>query len=513
MIGRFLNYFRTVATAQLLLQQLVSAVVGGGLVWMYARSNPTNGAGEVILAVVAIVFIEVITTPLIVSKLIKPVSTITQAIQHVSSESGDMPPPQVNDRRSEKSGLKALVQAVYQLAVKDPLLSKRLDKMNAQQSIALPLLTRLPVAVMVFNHEDRLIFGNELSRSLFPALKDGNYTFDSLHLLFPLTAKLTDWVNNCRRDKIQEIRIWQRIGDKEPGQAGRRIFDVVALYMKNEQHGLETTLVVIDRTAEYAASDESMDFIALAAHELRGPITVIRGYLDVLANELSSKLEPDQRQLIERLDVSASQLAGYINNILNVARFDHNHLFLHLQEEDWGQLLRGYLPDLELRAHAHHRTLTLKVPADLPKVAADISSMQEVITNLVDNAIKYSREGGEIVISAYTDGDFIETTVQDFGIGIPQSVVSQLFKKFYRSHRSSSTITGTGLGLYLCKAIVESHGGSIWVRSEEGEGATFGVRLPTYASVAKRMQSEDNSNKDVIRGSHGWIKNHTYYRG
>jgi signal transduction histidine kinase len=135
------------------------------------------------------------------------------------------------------------------------------------------------------------------------------------------------------------------------------------------------------------------------------------------------------------------------------------------------------------------------------------------VTNLIDNAIKYSHDGGEIIVSARLDGDFVETTVQDFGIGIPESVTGRLFTKFYRSHRSRQAVTGTGLGLYLCKAILESHGGSIWVRSAEGQGSIFGFRLPTYASVAAQIQKGDNSNEEmIIRGSHGWIKNHSYYR-
>ena len=104
----------------------------------------------------------------------------------------------------------------------------------------------------------------------------------------------------------------------------------------------------------------------------------------------------------------------------------------------------------------------------------------------------------------------IETTVSDKGVGISDTIISHIFDKFYRAHQSKNSIGGTGLGLFLCRAIIDAHGGTIWVKSKEGEGSTFGFSLPIYASVAEQLQNEDNSG--IIRGAHGWIKNHSLYR-
>jgi signal transduction histidine kinase len=139
--------------------------------------------------------------------------------------------------------------------------------------------------------------------------------------------------------------------------------------------------------------------------------------------------------------------------------------------------------------------------------------MSEVFGNLIDNAIKYSREGGAVNVSARVYGDFVEVSVQDNGIGMPENVVSQLFQKFYRSHRSRETVAGTGIGLYISKAIVESHGGTISVRSEDGKGSTFTVLLPIYATVADKLKAGDNSNEGMINEGKGWINNHSMFRG
>ncbi len=217
-------------------------------------------------------------------------------------------------------------------------------------------------------------------------------------------------------------------------------------------------VVTIDRTSLYKPEHESIDFMAIAAHELRGPVTVIRGYLDVLNNEIGKSLNSDQQQLLERITVSSNRLNSYINNVLNASRSDKKLLKLHLREERLQDVLSYVKEELISLAKVQNRLLVMNIPSDLPTVAVDKNSVSEVINNLVDNAIKYSREGGQVVVKASVKGDFVELTVLDYGIGIPRSVVGNLFTKFYRSHRSKQSVSGTGLGLYLSKNIIESRG-------------------------------------------------------
>src|SRR5690606_11445053 len=157
--------------------------------------------------------------------------------------------------------------------------------------------------------------------------------------------------------------------------------------------------------------------------------------------------------------------------------------------------------------------LSVNFPEDLPTVAADATGVSEVLANLIDNAIKYSHEGGVVNVSAAASSEFVTVTVEDNGIGMPDQVVSNLFHKFYRSHRSRETVAGTGIGLYICKFIVESHGGTISVRSTEGQGSIFTFSLPIYATVADKLKANNNSNEGLVAKGEGWIKNHAMYRG
>jgi signal transduction histidine kinase len=144
-------------------------------------------------------------------------------------------------------------------------------------------------------------------------------------------------------------------------------------------------------------------------------------------------------------------------------------------------------------------------------VGADRLSIREVISNLIDNAIKYTGDSKVIEInSALNANGFVETTVKDYGLGINNSIMSNLFTKFYRDHRNRAQIGGTGLGLFLSKAIIDAHGGSIWVRSKENEGSTFGFTLVPYARMSEDLKK--SGNQELVRSAHGWIKNHSLYR-
>ena len=151
------------------------------------------------------------------------------------------------------------------------------------------------------------------------------------------------------------------------------------------------------------------------------------------------------------------------------------------------------------------------IEPNLPTVGVDRLSIYEVMNNLIDNAIKYSADSKNIKVDAHMSKEgYVETTIQDFGVGISPSIMPNLFTKFYRDHRNRSQIGGNGLGLYLCKAIINAHGGNIWVRSKIGQGSTFGFSVQPYAQLAAEIKNSDN--KEIVRGAHGWIKNHSLYR-
>jgi signal transduction histidine kinase len=337
----------------------------------------------------------------------------------------------------------------------------------------------------------------------------GKPLYDSLNLSFQSDETFQTWFEKQKDSSVTAYRSWNRVRHVIDDDNAKQ-FDLVASFSSGNQSGTESMIALFDKTENYKNDDQDVSFVALAVHELRTPLTIMRGYIEVFEDELGPTLSPELTEFMHKMHASAQQLAAFVSNILNIARVEENQLSLKLRSENWAEIIEKAVEDLELRARVHGKHIELKIEENLPPVAVDRISVHEVINNLVDNAIKYSGNADTIAITSRLNQDgLIETSVQDFGMGIPESVMAQLFQKFHRSHKSNVQVGGTGLGLYLCKALVTAHGGNIWVRSKEGEGSIFSFTLLPYDKIsAEQVQGEDG----IIRGAHGWIKNHSLYR-
>jgi signal transduction histidine kinase len=447
--------------------------------------------------------------------LTEPLKQLVAAIASSVGEHSTVPPPNPNIKRYRTNGIQPLLRAVYASGTAAAPSSEAAAQ-NSSEAVPAAIKAALDfdavfnqghTGVVVFDQDHHVLYHN--AAAPIKVQEDGS---SSLDLLFYTEQSFDSWLEACEKKKIRANQTWKRIADKPPGEEDRRIFDVVASYQKESI--ASTVLLFVDRTGDYEPEDDALNFISFAAHELRGPITVIRGYLDTLMDEMDGDLKGDQRELFERLVVSANRLSSFINNILNTSKYDRRHFNVRLIETTVNDVYKVVADDMELRARSQHRLLSVSLPPELPTIAADPGSLSEVFANLIDNAIKYSNEGGSVEVSAEVHGTMVEVQVADHGIGMPANVVSNLFHKFYRSHRSRETVAGTGIGLYISKAIMETHGGSMAARSIEGMGSTFTFGIPTYASVADKLKL-DNSSQQMIthNNSGGWIRNHGAIKG
>lgn len=445
------------------------------------------------------------------NSLNEPLRVLWQAILHVSAEQTSLPAPNLETVKLGRELVAGLAMQVYQLASRHSNPPKTGDPKARVENFA----ENVPLPLIVADKNEIILFANKaaLEYLKLPAVEViGKGMYPLLDLSFPSEETLEAWVINSRQNKALATRSWERVRLKLPEQNNFLQFDLAASYSKDNPGGFETILVLFDHTNRYGQDDQAASYVALAVHELRTPLTTLRGYIEVFEDELGSQLNPEMTDFMHKMKVSSQQLSTFVNNILNVARIDENQMVLQLSEAPWDQVLSAALEDMKLRAQVHDKTIEAVIPPGLPTVAIDRVSIYEVISNLVDNAIKYSGPGPKkiIVSTALKSDGLIETTVQDSGVGVTESAMPHLFDKFYRNHRTRTQIGGTGLGLYLSKAIVSAHGGNIWVRSKEGEGSTFGFTLQPYATLAQEVK--DNNNKEIARGSHGWIKNHSLLR-
>lgn len=483
----------------IIMQLIVTVIVGVVLV---ISGNFTTSDLLLWLTLVAVYATTLGVNILLIIIVTEPTKTLMDAVTHISGEPTTTTPPNPNAKRYEHNGFKETLQQIYELSIQ----TETPTSPDTNTAIVKTALENTSTGFVILDKDHRVVFHNQHA-----PVGVGQNNEPALELIFSNEQNLNDWLHDCELHAVHAEKTWTRIANRLPGEDDRRMFDLIASYQKGSV--AETVLTLVDRTGQYMPEEEDLDFIAFAAHELRGPITVIRGYLDVLGDELENTLAADQKELLKRLVVSANRLSSYVNNILNASRFDRRHLKVHMKEQTVAGIYSLIQNDMQLRASSQNRILMTNIPTNLPTVAADAGSISEVLGNLIDNAIKYSNDGGAINVTAALVGDFVEISVQDNGIGMPGAVVSSLFHKFYRSHRSRETVAGTGIGLYIVKAFVESNGGTVSVRSAEGQGSIFSFTLPVYATVAEKLKSSDNSNENLIEHGNGWISNHAMYRG
>lgn len=246
---------------------------------------------------------------------------------------------------------------------------------------------------------------------------------------------------------------------------------------------LGTVTVFHDITSFKELDEMKNDFVRMVSHELRSPISAIKLQHVVILDGLAGELTDKQRELISRAQVKLQGLLELINDLLDVAKMEAGFRHFEQVPVQLSEILTEIVEFLEAKAEVQRVKLKLKADPDLPAILADRRGMEEVFTNLISNAINYSPDGGDVTISAQSQGDFLEVRVGDRGIGIEPEEITKIFDKFYRvKSPETRQVIGTGLGLPIVKSVIEAHRGSIEVESQVGIGSTFRVLLPTVAA-------------------------------
>lgn len=505
-LSRNINY-------RLIFGFLIIMAIGSATAWILIEYADVDEKYAYVIAVSINIFLIIFFAKIMSRYFLEPIRALSQAIIHVSPNQRGAPAPNLDTLRIGRELVTNLALQVYELASSTPTLPMATGKeeQNRQAQIA---LDGLPIPIFMCNNTQTIQYINPVAAQYLGKEQQdiiGKNIYSVLDFSFSDEETLDTWLASSRKNNVTAIKQWDRVRLNIDSVQKRKQCDVAAYYNKNNPNNIEMVIALFDKTKFYMQDDDAISFIALAVHELRTPLTILQGYIEVFDEEVSGSLSKEMRNYMHKMQASAQQLASFVKNILNVARIEENQLFLQLREEDWAHVLSDILDDIELRASVYGKKITCNVDPNLPKVAIDRISIYEVMNNLIENAIKYSGKNPNITIKTLQREDgMIETTVQDFGIGIPSSTIGNLFEKFYRNHRSRAQYGGTGLGLYLSKSIVTAHGGQIWVHSEEGKGSTFGFTIQPYQQLAKSHDTQDN--KDIVRTAHGWIKNHSFYR-
>ena len=243
--------------------------------------------------------------------------------------------------------------------------------------------------------------------------------------------------------------------------------------------------------AELQKLDEAKDeFISMASHQLRTPLTSIKGYISMIMEGDVGKVSKDQAHLLEEAFISSERMVRLIGDFLNVSRLQTGKFVIDKHPVDLAKLVESELEALESNASSRNLTFVYKKPANVPLLDLDENKIQQVIMNFADNAIYYSKESSKITVSLKVSGDWAEFKVKDTGIGVPKEQQERLFNKFFRATNArQQRPDGTGVGLFLAKKVIDAHEGEIIFSSTENKGSTFGFRLP----IEKLRASSDTN--------------------
>lgn len=269
------------------------------------------------------------------------------------------------------------------------------------------------------------------------------------------------------------------------------VLEVSTIEVTREETGRGTLVVIRDVTREKLIQKMKTEFVSIAAHQLRTPLSAIKWTLKMLLEGDAGEINEDQNQLLNKSYKSNERMIKLINDLLNVTRIEEGRFLYEVESENLVEIVKKVADPLKKTAERKGLDFILNLPEEknVPNVKVDKEKISLAAQNLVENAIHYTDQGKvEIDLEFQKDKKRFLFSVEDTGIGIPKSEQSRIFTKFFRAPSAVKSETkGTGLGLFIAKNIVEAHGGKIWFKSAKGEGTTFYFTIPVESEQFERF--------------------------
>ncbi len=366
-------------------------------------------------------------------------------------------------------------------------MSERLSRYNEQTIESLTfernklesVLMSIVNGVVVCDNHDKVIMVNNYAKRLLEVDEDDI-----------LNSQIQDFCDStgefCFADKIAKYKDTPLDEDGSPInftiEIDQRILKclISPMFTKSNSY-VGYIIIIIDVTKEHEMDQLRSNFISNVSHELRTPVTVLRSYIDTLYNFGNDFDFNTQREFIGVMNQEIIRLNRMVNDILDFSRYEAQNLHLEKTKQDIVEIIEDAVNQVHVLAKEHDLTISIMKEPDLPEIPLNVDSISRAFMNILSNAIKYSPDGKRIKIRAERsrDGEYVEVSVEDQGPGISEKDQKRVFDRFYRVENATHSVKGTGLGLHLVKVTIEKHHqGQVFVNSKEGEGSTFGFRLP-----------------------------------
>jgi two-component system, OmpR family, phosphate regulon sensor histidine kinase PhoR len=357
-------------------------------------------------------------------------------------------------------------------------------RLEQQRALLRTILARIPEAVQVTDETGKVILSNPAAKKLFgeqavrreedaAEIGTGELAASDAPEIWPATLRalqgevvLSEEMAVRNAETGEEA--WMLVS-AVPLLEGSRVTNVVAVAADIGQ------LKEVDRLKD--------EFLSIAAHELRSPLTSLKGFAQLLERRLgASQDDPSIKRSLQTISGQADKIVRLVDRLLGVSRAQMGRLEMNPEEVDVGDLVRRVVAQAQIKSERH--VLVADVAGDSIIGYWDRGYLEQALDNLLDNAIRYSPKGGDVTVSVATEDGLVRVTVADQGIGMPPETIANLYKRYYRSQEAKAAdASGMGIGLYVTHEIVTQHGGRIFVESERGRGSKFTVELPAAQSV------------------------------
>jgi signal transduction histidine kinase len=308
------------------------------------------------------------------------------------------------------------------------------------------------------------------------ALADAQIVHE-LCLQFGVQSALSTPILDAQGEPLGFFELHNKEGNKGFGQIDQ---DILLMLSHFAAIAIQNALAYQKlQQSEQALQQAHNEFISMASHELKTPVTSIKGYTQLLSYRFKKSGDEEAVSMLGRMDVQLNQLTQLIRDLLDVSKMQRGQLDYREEPFDLGRLVQEIVENVQATVETHRLMLDAVVPT---RVYGERGRIGQVVNNLLANAIKYSPKADRVIVRVTADAETAVVSVQDFGIGIAEAQREQIFERFYQiSEQNQKPFAGLGLGLYICNEITRHHHGRIWVESRKGKGSTFSFTLPLHS--------------------------------
>ena len=389
----------------------------------------------------------------------KPIKEVMKAANRLVS--GELDRKVMVDSNDESG---QLAHAFNEMALS---LKKRIAAVSEEKSRLATILSTMADGVMMTDESGTIVLTNRAAENLFGFNTDRAIGLPVIQVI--RDHEIDSALKAClRTGKGQTVQV-------DSGTA-KRFLRAIAIPLSAENRLNGALLLFQDLTELRDLQTMRRELVSNVAHELRTPLAGIKAIVETLADgAIDDKLAA--KDFLVRIDSEVDRLTQMVNELTDLSRIESGKTDLKLGPGHLKALVEGVVARLKPQAERQNLTISIELPPDLPIVPLDKGRIEQVVTNILHNAIKFTQSGGRIAISAKAEPDVVVVSIADTGMGISKEDLPHVYERFWKADRARSG-GGTGLGLSIAKHIIQAHGGSIRVESEEGKGATFSFRLP-----------------------------------